>query len=79
MATRKLVPRLSSNNDKGFILTRPTVGYADADCFNAFDRDPNTSMLNTRTNFVQGKWGGKHAHRIPNNYKKDNVCINCPY
>ena len=54
MSERKLVPKLLSNNDKGFILTRNTEGYADTDCFNAFDRDPSTSWLNTRTDYNAG-------------------------
>lgn len=71
MAARKLVPKLSSNNDKGFILTRTTEGYADTDCFNAFDRDHNTSVLNTRTEYSPGVWGeGKLHIAFPTTIKK---------
>ena len=71
MSERKLVPKLLSNNDKGFILTRNTEGYADTDCFNAFDRDPSTSWLNTRTNYNAGKWGESLLYMVfPSTIKK---------
>ena len=79
MSERKLVPKLLSNNDKGFILTRDTEGYADTDCFNAFDRDPSTSWLNTRTDYSAGRWGEFIIYGIPINYKKDNVGVNRTY